>query len=109
MGWPKKDDLRLYFERAKKTYLLIDPNSRCPDGSYEAEGELLIDNNPESPCLCSTSASPIYLYQKCRRAQWSDMPPIWQKAMAEYVNGDPQTVKGLWRLPHDYSTRSNQQ
>jgi len=104
MGWPKKnEEARLYFERKTKSYLMVflhdnDEDKRSMRGNYEAIGELLIHNNPERPMLCSCSASPIHLYKKCRRVEWSDMPKVWQQEMKDYINGDPEEVRGLWKV-----------
>lgn len=99
MGWPKKnEELRLYFERKNKTFLLIDINNICPDGSYEAIGELMLDPDPTRPCLCSTSVSPIHLYRKCRRASWDEMPDIWKKTMKEWIVKEPEQYRGLWKI-----------
>ena len=106
MGWPKKDErLRLYFERKAKTYLLIDLDE-SKEGqkalstvAYWGIGEVLIDNNPERPCLATTSVSAMHLYKKCRRAQWSDMPEVWQQALGEWLTEPPENYRGLWKVP----------
>lgn len=100
MGWPRKEErLRLYFERKAKTYLLIDVDSKKerPDCNYDAIGELMIDNDPEKPCLCTTAASDDHLYRHCRRVAWNEMPEIWQKAFANYLTDPPEKYRGLWR------------
>jgi hypothetical protein len=99
MGWPKKnEDFRLYYEAGSKTYLLVSMGETCPDGCREAIGELLIDNDPEKPNLCSTSVSSMHIYKKCKRVQWDEMPQVWQDKLGEYINGDPKTCRGLWRI-----------
>ena len=100
MGWPKKNEgFRLYFERKAKSYLLVDPDAVI-SGSNNCEciGEVLIQNDPERPCTASSSVSPMYLYKKCRRASWSEMPEIWQRALAEWMTGKPEDHRGLWRM-----------
>jgi hypothetical protein len=101
MGWSKNKGLRLYFERKGKSYLLVDTMNVTPRGFYEAIGEVLINNNPNSPMLCSTSAQPLYLYCKCRRASWDEMPPIWKRALRQWINGSPKKHRGLWRIRHE--------
>jgi len=109
MGWPKKNEgFRLYFERKAKTYLLVEiptPEELKEERKggyyrkgYEGVGEVLVNNNPENPALCSCNPSPDYLYKNCRRAQWSDMPEIWQKALAKWINGEPTDYRGLWKV-----------
>ena len=108
MGWPKKNEgFRLYFERKAKTYLLVDiptPEEARErrlaylGGTYECIGEVLEHNNPENPCLATSSVSPMHLYKKCRRVQWSDMPEVWQKALAQWMNGEPKDYRGLWKV-----------
>ena len=98
MGWPKKGALRLYYERKGKSYMVVDHSAACPSGNLECVGELLIDNDPQRPMLCSSSASPGYLYSRCRRASWDEMPPIWQQALGNYLEGTPQDHRGLWRM-----------
>ena len=99
MGWPKKnEDFRLYYEAGAKTYLLVSMGEKCPDGSREAIGELLIDNDPEKPKPCTTAVSDMHLYKKCKRVQWDEMPQVWQDALGEYITGAPKTCRGLWRI-----------
>ena len=99
MGWPKKNEgARLYFERAAKTYLLVFPDLVCTSGNLECVGEVMCHNNPENPRLASSSASPSYLYQKARRAQWDEMPQVWQENMSLWLNDRPEDIRGLWRM-----------
>ena len=99
MGWPKKhEEARLYFERKPKTYLLVFPDLKCHDGSMEYVGELLIHNDPERPTLAHGSTSPQYLYTKTRRVEWSEMPAVWQEALAGSLEDKPEKVRGLWKI-----------
>lgn len=102
MGWPKKNEVaRLYYERAAKTYLMVFQGEeyRNPKGEQEAVGELLIHNDPENPKLCSCSVSPVYLYKKCKRVSFSDMPYIWQKEMLKWIDVDNlKEIRGIWRM-----------
>jgi len=101
MGWPKKNEgLRLYFERKGKSFLLVDPEARLSDGSYETIGETLIENDPQKPKLSSGSASPGYLHTRCRRASWGDMPRVWQEALKAWLTRPPEEYRGLWRIAH---------
>lgn len=88
----------MYFERKSKAYLLVDVKSRGGAGMFECVGELLIDNDPKSPMICSSSCSPGYLYQKCRRAPWGDMPRVWRKALRPYIGGTLKSHRGLHRM-----------
>jgi hypothetical protein len=97
MGWPKKDaDEKLYFERKAKTYLMVffDRETRRNEGI----GEMLIDSDLESPMLGDCAPSPIYLYKKCRRVSWSDMPKVWQDAFRVCLNVEPEECRGFWRM-----------
>jgi hypothetical protein len=109
MGWPKKNEgFRLYFERKAKTYLLIEiPDPEVLEQErkqgyyrrgYEGVGEIMVHNDPESPKLASCNPSDMHLYRKCRRVQWSDMPQVWQDALASWINGDPKDFRGLWKV-----------
>ncbi len=98
MGWPKNKGLRLFFERKAKSFLLLDYGEFNCSGNIDGIGELMIDNDPERPMLCTCSAAPLYLYRNCRRASWSEMPTIWQSALAEWIEGEPSTHRGLWRM-----------
>lgn len=97
MGWPRKDEIRLYFERKNKTYLLINTELSY-NGSHEGIGETLTDNNPNNPMLSSTSVSPSYLYKSCRRTSWNEMPSVWQAALKQWLQKDPTAYRGLWRI-----------
>jgi len=101
MGWPKKNEFyRLYYERKNKTYLLVEVlnDSRNPDGSYQAYGELLINNDPDKPTLCETSVSPMHIYKKCRRVSWKDVPGVWQKAFLDRMSFPPEMIRGFWKI-----------
>jgi hypothetical protein len=97
MSWVRKDDgLRLYFERKNKSYLLVDHSSVCPVGTYECIGNAL---GGAAPSLCTTSCSPGYLYTRCRRVAWEDMPVDWQEAFRPYVGcGTLESHRGLRRM-----------
>jgi hypothetical protein len=93
MGWPRKNEgLRVYFERKEKSYLLYDPVN------HEGVGEVLVDNNPQKPMLASTSVSPIYLANHCKRVQWDEMPEVWQHALQSWLSDNPKNYRGLWRM-----------
>lgn len=93
MGWPKKDEgFRLYLERKAKSYLLVE----IP--TYDSVGEMLIDNDPERPCLGSCNPDHSHLYKKCKRVSWDEMPEVWQKALAQWITGEPEDYRGLWRM-----------
>jgi hypothetical protein len=99
MSWPRKDDgLRLYFERKGKSYMLVDTKAANSSGDYECVGEVLVDNDPKTPRLASSSCSSLYLYQKCRRAAWEDMPRVWRKAFRTWVVGMLKSHRGLRRM-----------
>jgi len=109
MGWPKKNEgYRLYFERKAKSYLLLDPERDPQQTDYSAIGELLIDNDPEHPRLCSCEVSDMHLYRHCRRVSWAELPEVWRRAflasgIQDYVNDDwvpfdPTSHRGLWRI-----------
>jgi hypothetical protein len=99
MGWPKKDSgLRLYFERKPKSYMLVDFSCVCPDGALGCIGEVLVDNDPDKPQLATSSCTRMYLYRHCRRVAWEDMPPVWQKALQEWIEGPLESHRGLRRM-----------
>ena len=107
MGWPKKNEgFRLYFERKNKTYLLVEiptpeqeqKNRMYYAKGYEGIGELLVNNDPERPMLCTCNPSRDYLYKNCRRVSWDEMPEVWQNALAKWINGKPKDFRGLWRM-----------
>ena len=98
MGWPKNKGLRLYYERKGKSYLIVDTSEITPSNCYECIGEVMIENNPERPMLASSSASPGYLYSKCVRKSWSDMPKIWKDSFKDWLIGNPEDHKGLWKI-----------
>jgi hypothetical protein len=99
MSWPRKDDgLRLYFVRKGKSYDLVDTKAMSPSGNYECVGEVLVDNDPATPMLATSSCSPGYLYGHCRRAAWEDMPRVWRKALRTWVAGTLKSHRGLHRM-----------
>ena len=108
MGWPKKNEgFRVYLERKAKSYLLVciptpeeerERRLAYLGGTYDGVGEVMCDNNPERPCVASCNVAPMHLYKKCRRVQWSDLPKVWQDALAEWMNGSPEDYRGLWKV-----------
>lgn len=98
MGWPRRDaDERLYFERASKSYIMVFHNLFFKS-NYECVSEVMVDNDPNSPHLASGGVSPRYLYSKCRRASWNDMPKVWQDAFRPWLNVEPEECRGFWRM-----------
>jgi hypothetical protein len=97
VGWPRKNaNEKLYFERKAKAYLMVFLDEET--GRYEGVGELCVDNDPERPKLCSCGPSPMYLYRKCRRVSWGDMPKVWQDAFRPWLNVEPEECRGFWRI-----------
>jgi len=95
MGWTRAPGLRLYFERKDKSYILVDTSCMNLDGSFESVGNVVARSSPN---LCTTSCSREYLYTKCRRASWDEMPEEWKAAMATWVVEQPEKHRGLWKL-----------
>lgn len=99
MGWPKKDEgLRLYFERKTKSYLILDPEKNYGKYCYSGVAEVMTNNDPDNPCLGTTEISGDHLYHHCRRASWVELPPVWQNALAQWIEGKPEDYRGLWRI-----------
>lgn len=101
MSWPRKDDgLRLYFERKPKTYLLVNTKAMTPSDRwrYECVGEVYCQNNPDNPALASSSCDHRYLYTKCRRVAWEDMPMVWRRALRQWMTGTVKSHRGLRRM-----------
>ena len=104
MGWPKKhEQYRLYYERKKKTYLLVvvdDEYRSC----HDCVGELLINNDPENPRLVHSECSGAYIYNNwLKRVQWDELPEVWRQAFkAAHFDIEPiekpETIRGLWRI-----------
>lgn len=113
MGFPRKGSIRLYFEENDGTYLLVF-HELSYNGTFEAVGELLTDNDPERPCLCSASVDRRYLGSwrsgkdtGVSRTSWSQMPKVWQDALAEWLDGPPEEHRGLWFM-HELPRREKQ-
>jgi len=109
MGWPKSNEgFRLSDEREAKTYLLVEVPDKeelkreRENGYYrkyfDGVGEVRTNNDPENPCLAQTQVGNMHTYKKCKRVEWSEMPEVWQKAMAEWINGSPEDYRGLWKV-----------
>ena len=98
-GWPRKNEgLRVYYEGGQRAYLLMNPERERGSFDYEGVGEVMVDNDPSNPILAVTGISPMHIYQKCRRVEWSDMPEVWKSAFLEWLEREPEEIRGLWRL-----------
>jgi len=104
MGWPKKcEEYRLYYERKKKTYLLV---VICKErhSNHSCIGELMINNDPERPCLFHGECSEAYIRDNwLKRVQWDEVPEVWRQAFkAAHFDIEPiekpETIRGLWRV-----------
>ena len=100
MGWPRKNDgCRLYQERKDKSFILvITENGRNSQGDFGALGNVYEDS---SPCLASTQVSPVYLHDRCRRVQWSDLPDEWRRAFGLWMeewDQPPKQIRGFWQV-----------
>ena len=101
MGWPKKnEEMRLYYERGDRTYLLVmvDKEHMAHNGCHEGVGEVMSHPDPDNPQLATTSVSPIHIYRKCHRVSWMEMPEVWQDAFRQWLTVDPGEIRGLWRM-----------
>lgn len=99
MGWPRQNDCcRLYQERKDKSYILVIVENGFRNGAYECIANVYSGPNPS---LCSTSVSPHYILNQCRRVQWSDLSEEWQRAfrlwMEEWDQSSEQ-IRGFWRI-----------
>lgn len=99
MGWPRKGDHRLYFERKSKSYMLLCVgDGRNPGGAWGAVANCLSGTEP-SLCYCGVSDG--YIYSHCRRVAWSDLPKEWKRAFVCYMSVDtpwsPDNEPGLHR------------
>ena len=100
MGWPRKNDsCRLYQELKDKSFLLvITENGANPRGHFDAIANVHTD---ATPSLASTCVSPLYLHDRCRRAQWSDLPADWQAAFLPWMeewDQTPEQIRGFWQV-----------
>lgn len=104
MGWPKKrEGYRLYYERKKKTYLLV-----IMDGErnfiHSCVAELMTNNDPEHPCLFHGECSEIYIRNNwLKRVQWNEVPEVWRQTFKDAHFDiepieEPETIRGLWRV-----------
>jgi hypothetical protein len=103
MGWPRNSDFKLYQEQADKSYLLVVVcNGQNGSGSYDAVGNAFEGSRPS---LCSATAHPKFLLDRCKRVAWDDMPLNWQNAFLRYMNHPlcdpfiPTNYPGLHRTP----------
>jgi hypothetical protein len=100
MGWPRKNDgCRLYQERKDKSFVLaITENGKNAEGDFGAIANVHAD---AMPCLASTLVNPLYLYERCRRVQWSDLPGEWQRAFGLWMeewDQTPEQIRGFWQV-----------
>jgi hypothetical protein len=100
MGWPRKNDLmRIYRDKDKKTYFLLEVANGIGPSGYDAIANVYSGTEPS---LGSCTISPNYISDnRLKRMQWSELPTKWQKAFQYWLNFDdltPQQVRGFWRM-----------
>jgi hypothetical protein len=99
MGWPRKnEECRIYQERGKNYLLVIVENGLNGAGNYDC---IVNATDGPKPNLCSTTCSPEFLLNRCRRVQWSDLTEEWKLAfiqvMREWNHSDPAEIRGFWK------------
>lgn len=95
MGWPRKDDVRVYFEKKDKTYILVYVGDGLNCECYSAIGAT-VSNFVSS--LGNVGASPNYLRNKCKRVAWDDVPENWRNGLKTWLDKSPEEYRGLWRI-----------
>ncbi len=99
MSWPRKNDsMRLYQEKTDKSFILVLVENGIDGGTYDAIGNAYEGPNPG---LASTGVGPLYLLNRCRRVEWSELPTEWKRAFQYWLDSDdtkPETVRGFWRV-----------
>lgn len=96
MGWPRKDDVRVYFEKKDKTYILVFVEDGLSGfGSYYATGATFQDSISSIGCV---NCPPDYLRNKCKRVSWNDIPFDWQVGLKRWLDKSPEEYRGLWKI-----------
>ena len=92
-AWPRRNEgLRIYRER-NDCYFLIEPDQKGPNG-YDAVANALTGSEPS---LGSCSISREWLYKSgATRVQWSEVPPVWQKAILPWLTDKPESYRGFF-------------
>lgn len=97
MGYPRKDDIRVYFEKKDKTYILVYvEDGLSGGGSYYAIGSTFTEFPIDS--LGSVNCPPDYLRNKCKRVSWNDIPFDWQVGLKRWLDKTPEECRGLWKI-----------
>lgn len=102
MGWPKKDEeVRLYFDKPKGTFLLIflDPELAGRPGHFFGVSELMSDPDPDNPQIMTGDVSPVYIAKNwLKRAEWTDVSEPWKKPLRHWLDKEPEEYRGLWKV-----------
>ena len=81
--------------------LLLEKVRRAGKNAQGAFGALANVYEDASPCLATTLVSPVYLYERCRRVQWSDLSEEWQRAFLLWMEDwdqPPEQIRGFWQV-----------
>ncbi len=92
-GWPRANEFaRIYRERDGSHMILFVP---AEGSGHDAIANVL---NGPSPSSGNCTVSRDFTYNRgCKRVQWSELPPEWQRAFGSWL-GDtkPEDIRGFW-------------
>lgn len=104
MGFPRKDDMRLYREPRGGTYLLAIMSDTSKRGHIGAVANAL-EGKGRPFSLCYTTVDAEFL-RRSRRVEWSELPEEWQAEFRRYMDPGfdggppfiPAKIRGFWRV-----------
>ena len=106
MGWARTNELARIYKEPNKAFLLVfipdESEKNQPfyrEGNLEAVGEVRVNNDPESPMLCSCNTTQGYIRNR-KRVAFNELPEVWQDAFKRILLQDDwklEDYRGLWK------------
>lgn len=99
--WPKTKtaSVCVYFEVKDKTYCIVDKKQLTSSGMYEGLAAVYVPGALEKPAINFCGIQPSYIANRCRRVEWSSLPPKWKTAFRCRLDKAPEQYLGFWRIP----------
>jgi hypothetical protein len=96
MGWPRKDDEARIYREKDGGYFVVFPGNGLTRHGWDAIANV---HAGPAPTLAGTTIAPAYLARTWpKRVQWDELPAEWQRAIGQWLDSPPESIRGFWRI-----------